>query len=101
MPEFAPMLIRLRDIIDAAQGDAFDVPAYFAFALKPLTRAERVETRKPTIMPLYDAKLRGFVDFVLQHYVARASTNSIPASPWVCWNSNTIQRRMQLPHWQT
>jgi type I restriction enzyme R subunit len=47
------------------------VLAYIAFALKPLTRAERVESRKPAIMPFYGAKLQGFINFVLQQYVAQ------------------------------
>jgi type I restriction enzyme R subunit len=64
-------LSAIRDVIDAAQSDVFDVLAYIAFALQPMTRAERVETRKPAIMPLYDAKLQGFIDFVLQQYVAQ------------------------------
>jgi type I restriction enzyme, R subunit len=64
-------LSAIRDVIDAAQSDVFDVLAYVAFALQPLTRAERVKSRKPTIMPLYDAKLQGFIDFVLQQYVAQ------------------------------
>jgi type I restriction enzyme R subunit len=64
-------LAAIRDVIDAAQSDVFDVLAYIAFALQPLTRAERVESRKPAIMPLYDAKLQAFIDFVLQQYVAQ------------------------------
>ncbi len=58
-------------MIDAAQSDVYDVLAYIAFALQPLTRAERVEARKPAIMPLYDVKLQAFMDFLLQQYVAQ------------------------------
>lgn len=61
----------IRQAIDAEHSDVFDVLAYIAFALKPLTRAERVTERKPTILPLYSEKLQAFIDFVLQQYVAQ------------------------------
>ena len=44
--------------------------AYIAFALSPITREERVRTRKGTIFAQYgDDKLRAFLDFVLSEYV--------------------------------
>ena len=56
-------------IINAEKSDVFDVLAYIAFALVPITRLERVNTRKAEILARYDAKLQAFLDFVLAQYV--------------------------------
>jgi type I restriction enzyme R subunit len=48
----------------------FDILAYIAFALPPITRAERVEKHRDEILPRYDAKLQAFLDFVMGQYVA-------------------------------
>jgi len=61
----------IRQAIDADRSDVFDVLAYVAFALKPMTRAERVADRSPAIMPLYSEKLQTFIAFVLQQCVAQ------------------------------
>ena len=58
-------------VIDAPDTDIFDVLAYVAFALPPLSRAERVQDRKSKILSSYDSKLQTFVDFVLGQYVAQ------------------------------
>lgn len=51
-------------------SDLYDVLAYIAFALAPITREERVDTRKERIYSAYDdEKLRTFLDFVLGEYV--------------------------------
>jgi type I restriction enzyme, R subunit len=63
----------IRGLIDAERSDLFDVLAYIAFALAPITRAERVQTRKPTILSPYDDKLQAFLDFVLAQYVSEGS----------------------------
>ena len=63
---------QLREIarmIDAAKSDVFDVMAYIAFAMPPITRTERVDTRKVGIVADYDDKLQTFLDFVLGQYV--------------------------------
>lgn len=62
-------LSEIRRMIDAEKSDLFDVLAYIAFALAPITRAERVERRKPQIMSNYEDKLQMFLDFVLAQYV--------------------------------
>ena len=62
-------LAEIRRMIDADKSDLFDVLAYIAFALAPITREERVETRRPHIFPHYDTKLQAFLDFVLAQYV--------------------------------
>lgn len=62
-------LQEMARIIDAPDSDIFDVLAYVAFALPPLSRAERVETRKSAVLGGYDAQLAAFLDFVLGQYV--------------------------------
>ena len=57
-------------MVDADKCDLYDVLAYIAFALAPITREERVTTRKGRIYSAYDdEKLRTFLDFVLGEYV--------------------------------
>ena len=62
-------LAEIAKIIDAKHSDLFDVLAYIAFALAPITRAERVEAHRETILARYDEKLREFLDFVLFQYI--------------------------------
>lgn len=62
-------LQEMARIIDAPNSDVFDVLAYVAFALPPLSRAERVQTRKTAVLADYDAPLATFLDFVLGQYV--------------------------------
>lgn len=52
------------------KSDVFDVLAYIAFALAPITRSERVQARKDAIFARYDGKLQAFLDFVLAQYVS-------------------------------
>jgi type I restriction enzyme, R subunit len=56
-------------MINADKSDVFDVLAYIAFALPPITRLDRVQERRLTIMSGYDTKLQTFLDFVLTQYV--------------------------------
>ena len=56
-------------MIDAEKSDLYDVLAYIAFALPPVTRQERAEGRRASIFSHYDAKLQAFLDFVLSQYV--------------------------------
>ena len=63
---------QLREIermIDAEKSDLYDVLAYIAFALSPITRQERADTRRAGILSGYDEKLQAFLDFVLSQYV--------------------------------
>jgi len=63
-------LAEIKHLIDAEKSDLYDVLAYIAFALSPITREERVRTRKGNIFAQYgDEKLRAFLDFVLSEYV--------------------------------
>jgi type I restriction enzyme, R subunit len=63
-------LAEIKRLIDADKSDLYDVLAYIAFALSPITREERVRTRKGSIFAHYgDEKLQAFLDFVLSEYV--------------------------------
>ena len=64
---------QLREIermIDAEKSDLYDVLAYIAFALAPITRQERADASRPFISAQYDPKLQAFLDFVLSQYVS-------------------------------
>lgn len=56
-------------MIDAEHSDLYDVLAYIAFNLGPITRQARVDERKDKILAQYDDRLQGFIDFVLRQYV--------------------------------
>ncbi|HEY1935574.1 MAG TPA: DEAD/DEAH box helicase family protein [Acetobacteraceae bacterium] len=63
---------QLREIermIDAEKSDLYDVLAYVAFALSPITRQERADASRPFIALHYNPKLQAFLDFVLSQYV--------------------------------
>ena len=63
-------LTAIKHLIDAEKSDLYDVLAYIAFALSPITREERVRTRRGNIFEHYgDDKLQAFLDFVLSEYV--------------------------------
>lgn len=64
-------LLETSRMIDAEHSDVFDVLAYIAFALAPVTRSERVGKRKMQILADYDLNLRAFLDFVLAQYVSQ------------------------------
>ena len=63
---------QLREIermIDAEDSDLYDVLAYIAFALAPLTRQQRADASQPFISTQYEPKLQAFLNFVLAQYV--------------------------------
>ncbi len=62
-------LHEIERMIDAEKSDLYDVLAYIAFALSPITRQERADARKADILSHYDSKLQAFLDFVLFQYV--------------------------------
>ncbi len=59
----------IRSMIQAEQSDVFDLLAYVAFTLPPLSRAERVDARKSEILTRYEDKQRLFLEFVLGEYI--------------------------------
>jgi type I restriction enzyme R subunit len=62
-------LCEIKCMIDAEKSDLYDVLAYIAFALSPITREKRVNTHREQIFSRYDHKLQAFLDFVLSQYV--------------------------------
>ncbi len=67
---FGPeQLNELKKVIDAPESDLFDVLAYIAFTIAPITRLERVESRREAILDKYPDPQQEFLDFVLGHYV--------------------------------
>jgi len=62
-------MAEMQKIIDAEKSDLFDVLAYVAFAMQPLTRAARATAAKTAIHNAYTSKQEAFLDFVLTHYV--------------------------------
>lgn len=62
-------LAEARTMINAENSDVFDVLAYIAFALAPISRVEHVEAHKSEIMTRYGDKQQTFIEFVLGEYV--------------------------------
>ncbi len=63
-------LAEMQKIIDAEKSDLFDVLAYVAYALPPVTREVRAANAKVHINTQFNTKQQVFLDFVLQHYIA-------------------------------
>ncbi len=63
-------LAEMQKIIDAEQSDLFDVLAYVAYAMPPVTRDVRAAQARVYINTRFTSKQQAFLDFVLQHYVS-------------------------------
>ncbi|PCJ99172.1 MAG: restriction endonuclease subunit R [Zetaproteobacteria bacterium] len=63
-----PELNEVAKLIEAENSDLFDVLAYIAFAMEPISRTERVDAHKDEILQDYDDKLQAFLEFVLGQY---------------------------------
>jgi type I restriction enzyme R subunit len=63
-------LVEMQKIIGAEKSDLFDVLAHVAYALPPVTRAERADQARVYINSNFNAKQQAFLDFVLSHYVS-------------------------------
>jgi type I restriction enzyme R subunit len=63
-------LAEMQKIIDAEKSDLFDVLAYVAYALPPITREVRASNARVYINSQFSTKQQVFIDFVLQHYVS-------------------------------
>jgi type I restriction enzyme R subunit len=61
-------LSEMQRVIDAENRDIFDVPAYVAFALDPLSRVKRAADARGEIRVRYTDRQQAFLDFVLDHY---------------------------------
>lgn len=69
--DFGPVqLAEMQKIIGAEKSDLFDVLAYVAYALPPVTRQERAGHAKLVIHGRFSNKQQAFLDFVLDHYVS-------------------------------
>ena len=62
-------LTEIQRALAAEKSDLYDVLAYISFALPWLTREERAERARPSIMTTFPGKQQAFLDFVLSHYV--------------------------------
>ena len=58
----------MQRVIDAENSDVFDVLAYVAFALQPITREERAADARAQVRLHYGDRQRAFIDFVLAQY---------------------------------
>ena len=63
------VLITMQALIDAEKSDLFDVLEYVSFAVKPITREERVANAQSRIFALLDNKQKDFLEFVLSKYI--------------------------------
>jgi type I restriction enzyme R subunit len=64
-------LAEVGKLIEAEKSDLYDVLAYIAFNMAPVTRAERVDSHRDAIFRGHDFRQQEFLRFVLDHYVAR------------------------------
>ncbi len=62
-------LSNLQKLINAEKSDLFDVLEYVSFAIKPITREERVVNASSQIFGGLDDKQKDFLDFVLTKYI--------------------------------
>ena len=62
-------LAEVARVVDAERSDLYDVLAYIAFSLAPISREERVDGRREVILAEYDYKQREFLEFVLEQYI--------------------------------
>jgi hypothetical protein len=58
----------MQRVIDADNSDIFDVLAYVAYALPPLTRVKRAADAREQVRVRYTDKQQAFIDFVLGQY---------------------------------
>jgi len=63
-------LAEMQKLIDAEKSDLFDVLAYVAYALPPLTREERAARATIAIRGHVTGRQQTFLDFVLSHYIS-------------------------------
>jgi type I restriction enzyme R subunit len=64
----ADALSEMQRVIDAENSDIFDVLAYVAYALPPLTRIKRAADARDQVRLRYTARQQAFIDFVLGQY---------------------------------
>jgi type I restriction enzyme R subunit len=62
-------MTEMQRLIDAEKSDLFDVLAYVAFAMTPMTREKRAAYAQQALKTKYSNEQRAFLDFVLGQYV--------------------------------
>ena len=62
-------LLQLQELVNAEKSDLFDVLEYISFAIKPMSRQERVKRGRSKIYKNIDEKQKEFLDFVLSKYI--------------------------------
>ncbi len=62
-------LAEMQKIIDAERSDLYDVLAYVAFAMPPVSREERASRATVAIKTHFGDRQRAFLEFVLGQYV--------------------------------
>jgi len=65
----AEQLQEMQRIIDAESSDLFDVLAYVAFAMPPVTREARASGARPWLDAEFTDRQCACLEFVLQHYL--------------------------------
>jgi len=63
------VLLSLQKLINAENSDLFDVLEYISFAVKPISREERVAHAQTKIFRGLDNKHKEFLEFVLSKYI--------------------------------
>jgi type I restriction enzyme R subunit len=63
------VLTEMQKLIDAEKSDLFDVLAYVAFAMPPVTREARASAARNRLHDQFDYKQQQFIEFVLGQYV--------------------------------
>jgi type I restriction enzyme R subunit len=63
-------LAEMQKVIDAENSDLYDVLAFVAYALMPVSREQRAGTAKIQIGRHFNYQQQAFLDFVLGHYVS-------------------------------
>ena len=59
----------LQGLINAEDSDLFDVLEYISFAIKPISREERVAKSQEKIFKTLDTSQKEFLEFVLAKYI--------------------------------
>ncbi len=62
-------LEKIQEAINAKNSDLFDVLEFIAYAKKPITRLERVESAQNNIFALLNRRQKEFLEFVLLKYI--------------------------------
>ena len=62
-------MAEMQKIIEAEKSDLFDVLAFVAFALPPVTRSERAASARQQVRTRFNDKQEAFLQFVLSQYV--------------------------------